>query len=72
MRVLGMENEDFAPDRIPASGKTPSRIIMIVIEVKETEEKKWGLYVNGILIGDAKNRFDADHAAVMLKKALAI
>lgn len=42
----------------------------MTIEIKETDEKKWGLYVNGILIGDARNKFDADHAVVMLRKAL--
>lgn len=42
------------------------------IEVKETPEKKWGLYINDILIGDSKNRFDADHAVVMTKKALGV
>lgn len=42
----------------------------MTIETKETDEKKWGLYVNGVLIGDSKNRFDADHAVVMLRKAL--
>ena len=40
------------------------------IEVRETDEKKFGLYVNGVLIGDSKNQFDADHAVIMLKKAL--
>lgn len=42
------------------------------IEVKETAEKKWGLCVNGIVIGDSKNRFDADHSVIMLKKALGV
>lgn len=41
-----------------------------MIEVKQTESGRWGLYVNDILIGDAKSRFDADHAKVMLEKAL--
>ena len=44
----------------------------LVVEVKETEEKKWGLWVNYILIGDSKNKFDTDHSAIMLKKALGI
>jgi hypothetical protein len=41
-----------------------------VVEVQQTENGRWGLFVNGILIGDAKARFDADHAKVMLEKAL--
>lgn len=32
--------------------------------------ERWGLYVNGIMIGDSKARFDADHAKLMLEKAL--
>jgi len=43
-----------------------------MIEVRQTENGRWGLFVNGILIGDAKARFDADHAKVMLEKALAL
>ncbi len=43
---------------------------MVTIEVKETEDKRWGLYVNGFLIGDSKNRVDADFSLVMLRKAL--
>ena len=41
----------------------------MTLEVKQTEEGKWGLYVNGILLGDSKSRFDADHAKVILSKA---
>lgn len=41
-----------------------------VIEVAQTPEKVWGLYVNKILIGTSKHRCDADHAKVMLEKAL--
>jgi hypothetical protein len=41
-----------------------------LIEVKQIDAKQWGLYVNGILIGTSKARFDADHAKVMLEKAL--
>lgn len=41
------------------------------IEVAQIDVKSWGLYVNGILIGTSKARFDADHAKVMLEKALA-
>jgi hypothetical protein len=40
------------------------------IEVKQIDEKQWGMYVNGVLIGTSKGRFDADHAKVMLEKAL--
>ena len=42
------------------------------MEVKQTENGRWALLVNGILIGDSKARFDADHAKVMLEKALGI
>jgi len=42
------------------------------IEVRKTNDGKFGLYVNGVLIGDSKNQFDADHAVIMLKKALDI
>jgi hypothetical protein len=48
---------------------------LVVIEVKEVDpadpKTPWGLWVNGFLIGTSKNRFDADHAKVMLEKALA-
>lgn len=37
-----------------------------MIEVLETADKKWGLYINGTLIGTSKARFDADHAKVVL------
>lgn len=40
------------------------------IEVKQIDPKQWGLWVNEILIGTSKARFDADHAKVMLEKAL--
>jgi hypothetical protein len=39
------------------------------IVVKQDEEQKWGLFVNGIEIGSSKNRFDADHSKIMLEKA---
>lgn len=42
----------------------------IQVETKKTPDDKWGLYVNDILIGDSKNRFDADFSVVQLKKAL--
>lgn len=34
--------------------------------------KEFGLYVNDILIGTSKHQFDADHAKVMLEKALTL
>jgi hypothetical protein len=49
--------------------------VLVLIEVKQVDpadpKTHWGLYVNGILIGTSKNRFDADYAKVMLEKALA-
>jgi hypothetical protein len=39
-------------------------------EVKQTAEGRWGVYVNGSLFGDAKQRFDADHAAKLLTTAV--
>lgn len=30
----------------------------------------WGLYVNGTLFGQSKNRFDADHGKAILEGAL--
>jgi len=49
------------------------------VEVKLIEElphvglpPKWGLCVNGIIIAESKNRFDADHGVVMFKKALGV
>ena len=48
------------------------RRMIPTIEVRETEEKKWGLYVNGIIIGESKNRCDADFSVVVLKKALGV
>ena len=40
------------------------------IEVKQTPEGKWGLYINDILIGDSKNQFDASHSRRMMWMAL--
>jgi hypothetical protein len=49
---------------------------LVLIEIKQIDpadpKTPWLLYVNGILIGTSKNRFDADHAKVMLEKALAV
>jgi hypothetical protein len=40
------------------------------IDVKQDEKtQKWGVYVNGTLIGDSKQRFDADHAKRILELA---
>jgi len=33
-----------------------------MIEVKETDDGKWGLYLDGVLLGDSKHRYEADHA----------
>lgn len=40
------------------------------IEVKETDNGRWGLFINGILIGDSKARFDADHAKQIILQQL--
>jgi hypothetical protein len=42
----------------------------MILEVKQTEPKQWGLYVNGVLFGTSKNRFDADHGKAILENAL--
>lgn len=39
------------------------------LEVKQSEPKVWGLYVNGILFGTSKNRFDVDHGKAILENA---
>jgi hypothetical protein len=39
------------------------------IEVKAVDDK-WGLFVNGELIGTSKHRYDADFAARVLTKSL--
>jgi hypothetical protein len=40
------------------------------IEVKQLEPKVWGLFVAGSLFGTSKNRFDCDHAKVILENAI--
>lgn len=42
------------------------------IEVRKIPQDRFGLFVNDVLIGDAKNQFDADHAVVMLRRALGV
>jgi hypothetical protein len=37
-----------------------------MIVVKETGDGKWGLYLDGVLLGESKHRFDADHAKQVL------
>lgn len=32
-----------------------------MIEVKETGDGKWGLYLDQVLLADSKYRYDADH-----------
>ena len=39
------------------------------IEVKPTEDGKFGLYVNGKLLGTSKHQYDADFAAQVLRSA---
>jgi hypothetical protein len=41
-----------------------------MIEVKETDDDKWGLYLDGVLVGDSKHRYDADHAKQVLLRYL--
>jgi hypothetical protein len=41
-----------------------------MIEVKETGDGKWGLYLDGVLLGDSKHRYDADHAKQILLRYL--
>lgn len=41
-----------------------------MIEVKEIDEGKWGLYLDGVLLGDSKNRYEADHAKQILLRYL--
>ena len=40
------------------------------LTVKPVDYKTWGLYVNDILFGTSKSRFDADHGKVILENAL--
>jgi len=39
------------------------------LEVRQVEPKVWGLFVDGILFGTSKSRFDADHGKVILENA---
>ena len=41
-----------------------------MIEVKETDEGKWGLYLDGVLLGESKHHYDADHAKQVLLRYL--
>ena len=41
-----------------------------MIEVKETDDGKWGLYLDGVLLGDSKHRYEADHAKQILLRYL--
>jgi len=41
-----------------------------MIEVKETDDGKWGLYLAGVLLGDSKNHYHADHAKQILLRYL--
>jgi hypothetical protein len=41
-----------------------------MIEVKETDDGKWALYLDGVLLGDSKHRYEADHAKQTLLRYL--
>jgi hypothetical protein len=41
-----------------------------MILVKETDDGKWGLYLDGVLLGESKSRYDADHAKQILLRYL--
>lgn len=41
----------------------------VIIEVRKTDDK-FGVYINGILIGTSKNQFDADHTKVILEREI--
>ena len=41
-----------------------------MIEVKETDGGKWGLYLDGVFLGESKYRYDADHAKQILLRYL--
>jgi hypothetical protein len=41
-----------------------------MIEVKETDDGKWGLYLDGVFLGDSKHRYEADHAKQVLLRYL--
>jgi len=41
-----------------------------MIEVRETDDGKWGLYLDGVLLGESKHRYDADHAKQILLRFL--
>jgi hypothetical protein len=40
------------------------------VEKKPIDSKRWGLCVNGIIIAESKNQYDADHGVRMFKIAL--
>ena len=40
------------------------------LQVKQIDPKQWGLFVDEILFGTSKNRFDADHGKAILENAL--
>jgi hypothetical protein len=41
-----------------------------MILVKETDGGKWGLYLDGVLLGESKSRYDADLAKQILLRYL--
>jgi hypothetical protein len=41
-----------------------------MIVVKGTDDGKWGLYLDGVLLGDSKHRYEADHAKQILLRYL--
>jgi len=40
------------------------------LEVKQVEPKVWGLFLDGVLFGTSKSRFDADHGKAIIENAL--
>ena len=41
-----------------------------MIMVKETCDGRWGLYLDGVLLGDSKHRYEVDHAKQVLLRYL--
>jgi hypothetical protein len=37
-----------------------------MIEVQETDDGKWELYLDGVLLGESNYRYDAEHAKQVL------
>lgn len=41
-----------------------------MIEVKEMDDGRWGLFLDGVLSGQSKHRYDADYAKHILLRYL--